>query len=640
MERCTVAQWTHLPKNLHKIVAATPGSILLQTSRFDSSNRHSYLFLNPVKIIAASTLDEIPTLFQQIEEALASGLHVAGYLSYECGYHFERFDQVNLSLQPLPLAWFGAYDQPFLYDHAEAHFKGEAPPVPTDTSEEPSSRFTESATLTISEDEYCKRIEKIKEYIQAGDTYQVNFTDSVSVQITASPASAFAMLSESQPVSYSAFINTADHHILSLSPELFFRIESGRITTRPMKGTMPRGLDPTEDSLQSIKLQSDPKNRSEHVMIVDLLRNDLGRICTMGSVHVDDLFSVECYETLLQMTSTISGTLQRNLRYYDIFKAIFPSGSITGAPKIHTMQLIRELERTPRGIYTGAIGFISPDGSSVFNVAIRTLVMKDGIAQMGVGGGIVADSTPAEEYRECLLKASFLTRTRQSFQLIETMLWEHGHIRFLNMHLDRLESSARYFDIPFNRPGILSHITETTNQLQPEESYRIRLLLDASGNASIASEKFTADPESTPVSVVLSPNPTTSTDVFLRHKTTHREQYNREHTQARAEGFDEVIFLNERGQVTEGAISNIFIQQHGKLLTPPLASGVLPGIYRRHLLETNTTAEERILAIPDLEAAEAVFLCNSLRGLRKITHLSLESKSLHQGPRTQFAESL
>ena len=318
--------WTHLPKHLHEIVAATPGSVLLQTSRFDASNRYSYLFLNPVKTIAASTLDEIPTLFQQIEQALANGLYVAGYLSYECGYHFERFDRVNLSPQPLPLAWFGIYDQPFIYDHAEARFTGTEPPTPTNNIllEENPTRFTDNATLTISEDEYCKRIEKIKEYIQAGDTYQVNFTDSVSMQTTASPASAFAMLTDSQPVSYSAFINTAGHHILSLSPELFFRIESDRITTRPMKGTMPRGLDLTEDAQQAIKLQNDPKNRSEHVMIVDLLRNDLGRICTMGSVHADDLFSVERYETLLQMTSTISGTLRPNLSYYDIFKAHLP----------------------------------------------------------------------------------------------------------------------------------------------------------------------------------------------------------------------------------------------------------------------------------------------------------------------------
>jgi para-aminobenzoate synthetase / 4-amino-4-deoxychorismate lyase len=625
MERCTVAQWTHLPKHLHEIVAATPGSVLLQTSRFDASNRYSFLFLNPAQTITASGLDGIPALFQQIEEALANGHYVAGYLSYECGYHFERFDGVNLSPPPLPLAWFGIYNQPFIYDHAEARFTGAEPPTLTAHEENP-ARFTDNATLTISEDEYCKRIEKIKEYIQAGDTYQVNFTDSVSMQTTASPASAFAMLSESQPVSYSAFINTAGHHILSLSPELFFRIESGRITTRPMKGTMPRGLDLTEDTQQAIKLQDDPKNRSEHVMIVDLLRNDLGRICTMGSVYADDLFSVERYETLLQMTSTISGTLRSNLRYYDIFKAIFPSGSITGAPKIHTMQLIRELERAPRGIYTGAIGFISPNNSAVFNVAIRTLVLKDGTAQMGVGGGIVADSTPAEEYRECLLKAGFLTRSRQPFQLIETMLWRHAQIRFLDMHLDRLESSATYFDFPFDRPTIQSQITATINQLPSEESHRLRLLLDSSGNVTVTSEKLSPQSEATKISVRLSPTPTNSTDVFLRHKTTHREQYSTDYAQARNDGFDEVIYINERGEITEGAISNIFIQQDNKLLTPPLTSAVLPGIYRRHLLETNATTEERTLTIHDLETAEAIFICNSVLGLRKVTHLSLEPR--------------
>jgi para-aminobenzoate synthetase/4-amino-4-deoxychorismate lyase len=622
MERCTVAQWTHLPKHLHEIVSATPGSVLLQTSRFDASNRYSYLFLNPITTITAFTLDEIPTLFQQIEQALADGHYVAGYLSYECGYHFERFNKVNLSSQSFPLAWFGIYAQPFIYDHAEARFTDTEPSTLTAHEENP-THFTDNATLTISEDEYCKRIEKIKEYIQAGDTYQVNFTDSVSMRTTASPASAFAMLTDSQPVSYSAFINTAGHHILSLSPELFFRIESGHITTRPMKGTMPRGLDPTEDAQQAIKLQSDPKNRSEHVMIVDLLRNDLGRICTMGSVHANDLFSVERYETLLQMTSTISGTLQPNLHYYDIFKAIFPSGSITGAPKIHTMQLIHELERAPRGIYTGAIGFISPNNSAVFNVAIRTLVLKDGTAQMGVGGGIVADSTPAEEYRECLLKAGFLTRSRRPFQLIETMLCQHAQPRFLDMHLDRLESSATYFDIPFDRPSILSQIIATTNQLHPQENYRIRLLLDSSSNITITSEKLSPESEAAKISVRLSATPTSSTDVFLRHKTTHREQYNSDYAQARADGFDEVIYTNERGEITEGAISNIFIQRDGKLLTPPLTSGVLPGIYRRHLLETDPAAEESVLTLQDLQAAEAVFLCNSLRGLREITCLAL-----------------
>ncbi|MCU1221910.1 MAG: para-aminobenzoate synthase, subunit [Edaphobacter sp.] len=617
-------QWTQLPKYLHSIVAGTPESVLLQTSRFDPSNRHSYLFLNPVKTIAAKTLDEIPELFRQIEQALASGLHVAGYLSYECGYHFERFEGVHLSLQELPLAWLGIYARPFVYDHAKGRFEGSEPAPRNDTSQEATTvRFTESATLTIPEQEYRAKILKIKEYIQAGETYQVNFTDSVSVHTDSPAASAFAALSESQPVAYSAFINVAGHHVLSLSPELFFRIDAGRIVTRPMKGTMSRGLDASEDEQQASRLQSDAKNRSEHVMIVDLLRNDLGRICTMGGVRVDEIFSIERYQTLLQMTSTISGTLRPGLRYYDIFKGVFPSGSITGAPKIRTMQIIREMERAPRGIYTGTIGFISPNGSSVFNVAIRTLVLKDGIGQMGVGGGIVADSNPIDEYRECLLKAEFLTRRRYDFQLIETMLWVDGNLPFLSMHLDRLESSAYYFDFSFDRADLLARIAEISHQLQTGERYRIRLLLDLSGNITLTPTKFTE--ETSMVSVRLSHEHTNSSDVFLRHKTTHRESYERQYAQARADGFDEVIFVNERDEVTEGSISNIFIRQGGKLLTPPLRSGVLPGIYRRHLLETNALAEERILTTNDLASAEAVFLCNSVRGLREVKSLSMDA---------------
>ena len=617
--------WTQLPKHLRAITAATPGAVLLQTSRFDADNHHSYLFLHPIRTISAQTLDDIPNLFQQIEQALAEGHHVAGFLSYECGYHFEPHVGIPLpQQQDLPLAWFGVYPPPIIYNHAEARFEGLVPNLPITLPSE-QAHFTGSPTLTISESDYAANIDKIKQYIQSGDTYQVNFTDRVTLQTSAEPASLFATLTESQPVAYSALLNVAGHHILSLSPELFFRMEGrkegDRITTRPMKGTMPRGLDTTEDEQQSHRLQRDEKNRSEHVMIVDLLRNDLGRICTMGTVQVDDLFSIERYETLLQMTSTISGTLRPNLRFYDIFRNIFPSGSITGAPKIRTMQIIRELEHTPRGIYTGSIGHISPSGRAAFNVAIRTLVLKDGLATMGVGGGIVADSNPADEYRECLLKAKFLTQTHPTFQLIETMRWDEKtvEIRFLSLHLDRLEASATYFDRPFNRALIQSHITNLCSKLPADEPHRIRLLLDATGTPTITHTPITPEPPT--LTVRISTERTHSSDVFLRHKTTHRDLYERELAKARTEGCNEVLFLNERNELTEGAISNLFLQREGKLLTPPLASGVLPGIYRRHLLETNPSVEERILTPQDLDTAEAIFLCNSVRGLRRITSI-------------------
>ncbi len=434
-----------MPRWVHAVAADKPGTVLLETSRFDSVNRHSYLFLNPISTITATVQDDLPLVFSRIDAALSRGCYVAGFFSYECGYHFERFAWKATTPDGLPLAWLGVYDRAAIFDHSAGRFREAAFRLSSELPETSVEEIANNLTLGISQGEYCRRIQKIKDYIAAGDTYQVNFTDAVSFPMQSPVSATFETLLKNQPVSYGALLNVAGHQVLSFSPELFFRIDRRKIVTRPIKGTMPRGLDSVEDKHAVFRLQNDEKNRSEHVMIVDLLRNDLGRICTAGSIRVEDLFSVERYETLLQMTSTISGTLLPEIRYYDIFRSLFPCGSITGAPKIRTMQIIRELERNPRGIYTGAIGFMSPAGSCAFNVAIRTLVVHNGHAQMGVGGGIVADSDPEGEYRECLLKAAFLMRTRPDFQLIETMLWENGY-RLESGHLDRLESSAAYFN--------------------------------------------------------------------------------------------------------------------------------------------------------------------------------------------------
>jgi len=611
-----VAHWTDLPEGACAAVAAQAGSILLETSRYDPSNQRSYLFLHPAETIAAHHPDEIPSVFARIEAALREGFHVAGFFSYECGTHFERFTGGSAQAAELPLAWLGVYRSPFVFDHALGSFEGPAPELPS-VLPAPSEMdlIPPGLTLEIAPEEYRDRILEIKEYIAAGDTYQVNFTDRVSFPVQATPSALYAALSRQQPVAYGAFLNVAGQHILSFSPELFFRVADGRIVTRPMKGTMARGLDAAEDRQAALRLQNDEKNRAEHVMIVDLLRNDLGRICQTGSVVVEDLFSVEKYQTLLQMTSTIAGVLRPGVGYYEIFRSMFPSGSITGAPKLRTMEIIRELEQRPRGVYTGAIGFISPGGSSVFNVAIRTLTMKDGLARMGVGGGIVADSDPRDEYRECQLKAAFLTRARPAFQLIETMLWEK-EFRLLPLHLDRLEASAAYFDFSFDREAVLKRLRELSDSFEDGTSRRVRLLLDANGKITVSNSELQAEPDF--VRVKISGQPTSSTDVFLRHKTTRRELYNCALTAAHTEGFDEVLFANEKGELTEGAISNLFIERAGKLLTPPLACGLLPGVYRRHLLETRTNAEERVLTLADLHTADAVYLCNSVRGLRAV----------------------
>ncbi len=516
-------RYTPLPTSIHTLVERTPNAILLETSRFDAANHHSYLFLNPTRILTAQTSDEIPALFEQIEAALNEGLHIAGYFSYECNAHFEpTLARHEFKLSPsaqdphpyvqlrtggeedargrdtLPLAHLAAYPPPILFDHATGLFLTPPPsrvpqvsllrpgfPQTSAPTPHPDPILT-NPTLRIPDDDYLAAIEKIKTYIAAGDTYQVNFTDAVEFPTNLSPATLFTTLSQNQSVAYAAYLNLGPQSILSLSPELFFRTDAAtnKITTRPMKGTMPRGLDPTEDEQAAQRLQHDEKNRAEHVMIVDLLRNDLGRISLPGSVHVDDLFSIERYQTLHQMTSTISAALRPRTTFYDIFRAMFPCGSVTGAPKIRTMQIIRELEVHPRGVYTGAIGFIAPDRSATFSVAIRTLVLSNGHAHMGVGGGIVADSIPEDEHREALLKASFLTRTHQPFELIETILFDQ-HYHRLPLHLDRLESSAAYFDLACDRTAIEAQLRAFAHFLDPREPHRVRLLLSPSGEASI-----------------------------------------------------------------------------------------------------------------------------------------------------------
>jgi para-aminobenzoate synthetase/4-amino-4-deoxychorismate lyase len=600
-----------LPSSFRAAAFENSNSVLLETARFDVANTHSYLFLHPLRLLIAHQLDEIPGLFAEIENALQSGYYVAGFLAYECGYHFEHIDNAARA-SSTPLAWLGVYEPPQIFDHS----RGDGREHPAQEVPAHALRNKFPGALEIPESQYSASILKIKEYIAAGDTYQVNFTDSVSIRTGSSPADLFAALATRQPVSYSAFINTEASSILSFSPELFFRMAGGRIEMRPMKGTMARAASEDEDRQVPRRLQNDAKNRSEHVMIVDLLRSDLGRICAPGTVVTENLFTAEKYPTLYQMTSTVKGTLRPNLKYYDIFRGLFPSGSITGAPKIRTMQIIRELERKARGAYTGAIGFIAPHGSSVFSVAIRTLAMKDGVATMGVGGGIVAESDPRDEYNESLLKAAFLADSDPSFKLIETLLWDGG-FRFLSQHLDRLQSSSAHFEFAFERAVIAAQLQELSTSLRPGLRYRVRLLLAADGQASVQANE--CGPPGTDARVNLTAERTSSSDCFLKHKTTRRELYDRSYHRARLAGYDDTLFANERNEITEGAISNIFIEKAGRWFTPPLNCGVLPGIYRRYLLESQAGATERTLTLEDLRQADQLYICNAVRGLRKAT---------------------
>jgi para-aminobenzoate synthetase/4-amino-4-deoxychorismate lyase len=366
-------------------------------------------------------------------------------------------------------------------------------------------------------------------------------------------------------------------------------------------------------------------------MIVDLLRNDLGRIAEFGSVRTKSLFSVERYPTLWQMTSTVTAELRPEIGFHDIFRALFPCGSITGAPKVRAMQLIAEIEDVPRGVYTGAIGFFSPR-QTVFNVAIRTLTLACGQGSFGAGSGIVIDSNPAEEFRECMLKASFLTGPAhqtsapwmigqlEKFFLIESMLW-NGSYPFLEMHLDRLDDSADYFGFTCNRGEIRAALEQYVQQFAVQSDRKVRLLLiDADGNFMIISEPIATVGDPNQIGRVrISSHRTDPADPMLYHKTTQRPLYALEYSQASLNGYDDVLFLNQRGEVTEGAISNVFIEKDGRWFTPPIECGLLSGVYRRHLRETRPEIEERILSLDDLRTADAIYLTNAVRGLRRVT---------------------
>jgi para-aminobenzoate synthetase/4-amino-4-deoxychorismate lyase len=618
-----------LPADFSSTVDREAASVLLGTARLDEFNHKSYLFHDCREALVARSVDDVPTVFTGIEAALRDGCYVAGFLSYECGAHFEPRVPATVPgavAGALPLAWFGVYESPKVFDHfadeGDSRNGRSSAPVPV-ANENPLADLGE-LRLDISASAYRERVERIKRYIEAGDTYQVNFTTRVRIPYQAPATALFSALLRNQPVAYGALLNLGDTQVVSASPELFFQLRGDHITTRPMKGTAARGKDLDEDAAIAAWLEGDEKNRSENVMIVDLLRNDLGRICVPGSILAEKLFAVERYRTLFQMTSTVSGKLRPEIDFYAIFKAVFPCGSIVGAPKVRTMQIIHELEGSAtearrRGIYTGAIGFISPRREAVFSVAIRTLVLRDGIAQMGVGSGIVYDSDADAEYEECRLKAAFLTLSPVEFQLIETMLWD-GDYFLLESHLERLAASAAYFDFRFDREEVLSGLLDLRHGFATGQRHRVRLQLEESGAVQFSSSPIPATPESSSglLSVMLAEERVFSGDLYLRHKTTNRDLYERTYARASALGFDDALFLNERGEITEGAIHNIFMEMNGQLLTPPLAAGVLPGVFRRHLLETRSTAAERTLTLDDFRAADRVFLCNSVRGLREV----------------------
>lgn len=466
---------------------------------------------------------------------------------------------------------------------------------------------------------HASRVGQIRRWIADGDCYQVNLTFPLGFRLYGQPMALYARLRERQPVRYGAYISTPEETLLSFSPELFFERCGNRVVTRPMKGTAKRGATLEADSAQRGALLASEKERAENIMIVDLLRNDLGRLAEPGKVQVESLCEAEAYPTLWQMVSTISAELP-GVRLFDLFRALFPCGSITGAPKIRAMQRIAELEVSSRGLYTGALGWLAPGGDCRFNVAIRTLELEtNGRGRLGIGGGIVIDSDPASEYAECLLKARFLTAFDPGFELIETMRLENGIYPLLVLHLERLEASAGALGF-FCDAGAIADALAAQAAAHGEGVFRVRLTLAHGGRFLVAVASL---PENNPSwKVVLSDEVLDADDYLLRHKTTARSRYDR--ALARLAGSPEVfdaIFFNTRGEVCEGARSTVFVERDGVLLTPPLACGLLPGVKRRQLLESGR-AIERVLTRDDLLSASKLYVANALRGLVEV-HLQV-----------------
>lgn len=579
----------------------------------DSLNRdgHSLVFEDPVDIVECSRAEDIDSTLAALDQALARGLYAAGFLAYELGYLLEpKLRPLIPEHRQVPLVWMGLFREPQRLNYFETRQFIE--------TRANGGYGIDKLQLTIDKERYLDAVARVKAYIAAGDVYQINYTLKYLFEFSGNPWSLYADLRRRQQVAHGAFIRARDFKVLSLSPELFVRTDDGKATVRPMKGTAAREPAPADDEASRNWLTVDEKSRAENLMIVDLLRNDLGRIAETGSVNVAELFSIETYPTLHQMTSTITARLRAEVAASQLIRNLFPCGSVTGAPKVRAIEIIRELEDLPRGVYTGAIGALSPNGDANFNVAIRTLFIdRSGQAEMGIGSGIVYDSDDVAEYEECLLKAKFLTEPDQPFQLIETMRWqsETGYY-LLENHLARLAASAHHFGIPCDIADIRKALTDLPTEFS-DGTMRVRLLLDQDGVVTLTHMSTSLPGADAILTYVVSGHTVDSRDHHRYHKTTNRELLDAEYARlTQATGCDEVLFLNEKGEITEGSRSNLFVDLDGSLVTPPVSCGLLDGTLRRALLDSpDSTITERILRPADLDEATRVFLGNSVTGL-------------------------
>ena len=563
-------------------------SVLVQVGR------DYWLFRDPERTIVAHDIHEVLPALRELEEAVSAGAYAAGFLTYEAAAAFD-LAVYERSSDGLPLLWFGIYP-----DRQRVTLP---PSVP--------GRYEVGAwQAALGQRAYTQIVHRIKAHIANGDTYQVNYTMPLRATFSGEAWALFCDLATAQQAGHVAYVDLGRFAICSASPELFFVREGRQIVSRPMKGTARRGRTSAEDEAAAAELQASEKNRAENVMIVDMIRNDLGRIAATGSVRVPALFEVEHYPTLLQMTSTVTADTEATA--VELLQAMFPCASITGAPKVRTMQIIRELEQGPRGVYTGSIGYFGPGQQAAFNVAIRTVLVdrQDGRAAYHVGSGIVWDSDPAQEYAECLLKAEVLLRRRPPFELLETMRWsaEEGYA-LLDPHLARLTGSAAYFGFVYEESAVRRELEALAQGFRGPQ--RVRLLLGQSGAIAMESAPLPEQRAARPLRITLARTAISADNIWLYHKTTQRAVY--DEALAGRPGYDDVLMWNEEQMLTEATKANIVLQIDGRLLTPPVSAGLLPGTLRQVLLAQGII-ETAPLTIADLARCEALFLINSVRG--------------------------
>lgn len=570
--------------------------VLLDDARPGGSDAR--LYTAPVRVIAAHRPEEVAPALAALDAARAEGLHAAGYIAYEAGHALEpRLAKLSQGNSEAPLLWFGLFEsvEQLAPDAIAARLPDQA------------GAWVGRPAPGIDRSDYDAAFARVREWIEAGDIYQANLTFRAAVRVAGDPLAVYAAIRSRAAAGYGGIVWTGSDWLLSFSPELFFALRQGELIARPMKGTTPRGATPEADEAARAELAQDEKQRAENLMIVDLMRNDLTRIAAPGSVSVPELFKVETYPTLHTMVSTIAAKLAPDIGPGQALAAIFPCGSVTGAPKIRAMEVIAAVEPDARGAYTGSIGRIDPDGNAAFNVAIRTLHLRAGAseASIGLGSGVVADSRAGEEWDECLAKGAFLTRGQRRFDLIETMAFDPvGGIALLERHLARMRASAEAFGIPFDRHGVRNELQAATFRLR--HPAKVRLLLSPEGRIAIGTAPM-PEPPSGPVTVALARRQVAPRDFRLAHKTTDRRPW------PRVAGAWETVYIDADGYLTEGSFTSIFAPgDDGVLRTPPLSRGILPGVLRGELLASGRAIETE-LRPEDLR--QGFQLGNAVRGL-------------------------